>query len=107
MSVAFVDGRAVVASAGTAERISSTSAAATSITITAETDNTGIMVVGNSTVVATLASRRGAPLAAGDSITITPKGLEAIDIKNIWIDATVTGDGVTFLYQTETFGNQV
>lgn len=86
------DNRKVVASAGTAEALAA-STACKSVVITAETDNTGTISVGGSTVVAALGTRRGTPLGAGESV--------AIDIDNlskVFIDATVTGDGVTYTY---------
>ncbi len=92
---AITDGRKVVAAAGTAERLVARGAAGSSpisaVIITAETDNTGIIAVGASTVVATVLTRRGIPLAPGESVTISCK-----DLADIYIDATVTGDGVTF-----------
>lgn len=90
-----VDGRKVVAAAGTAEALSSTTVVVTWIIVTAETNNTGVMTVGASTVVASLTTRRGIPLLAGESML-----LEAVDIASIYLDATVTGDGVTYLYVT-------
>jgi hypothetical protein len=86
------DGRKVVATAGTKEALAS-STACKEVIITAETDNTGIVAVGAaSTVVADLATRRGVPLAAGDSIV-----LQIDNLADIGLDATVSGDGVTFM----------
>jgi len=75
--------------------LSSTSLETDYIIITAETDNTGVMAVGASTVVATVLTRRGTPLLAGESVTIT-----GMDLADIYIDATVSGDGVTYTYAT-------
>jgi len=86
------DGRQTVSTAGSAVAL----AGATTIkevTITAEEDNTGTIVVGGSTVVAALGTRRGAPIEAGDSIT-----LKVDDLAEVYIDTTVNGDGVTYLY---------
>ena len=69
------------------------STACKQVAITAETDNTGLIVVGGSTVVASLATRQGVPLNPGDSIT-----LDIDNLADINIDSTVNGDGVTFLY---------
>lgn len=85
----MVDGRQVVTTAGTAVRL--TSAAVNAIAITAETDNTGTIVVGGSTVVAALATRRGTPLSAGQTYAV-----DTDDIADIYIDSTVNGDGVTY-----------
>lgn len=91
----LTDGRKVVASAGTAVALAA-STAAKAVEIIAETDNTGYIVVGASTVVAALATRRGKPLAAGESTGPIP----CDNLAYHFIDATVTGDGVTFLYWT-------
>ena len=85
-------GRKVVAASATAERLA-TATKCTSVTLTAETDNTGIVAVGSSAVVAALATRTGIPLSAGDSVTIP-----VVDLSDIWLDTTVSGDGVTFVY---------
>lgn len=86
------DGRKVVTTAGTRVTLAS-STACKQVAITAETDNTGIVVVGGSTVVAALATRQGVPLYAGDSIT-----LDLDNLADIYIDSTVNGDGVTYVY---------
>lgn len=86
------DGRKVVAAAGTAEALATTTAIK-SVVVTAETDNTGIIAVGGSGVVAALATRRGTPLSAGESIA-----LDIDDLADVFIDSTVNGDGVTYTY---------
>jgi len=86
------DGRKVVATAGTKEALA-TSTACKEVVITAETDNTGIVTVGAAaTVVAALATRRGIPLSAGDSIV-----LQTDNLADIGLDVTVSGDGVTYV----------
>lgn len=87
----IVDGRKTVTNAGTAEAITSSKILAHTAEITAETDNTGIIVVGASTAVASLSTRRGTPLAAGDTLT-----LYDTDLSTVYIDSTVSTDGVTF-----------
>ena|SRR3990167_7352033 len=86
------DGRQTVTTAGTAVRLASQTLCVC-VNIVAETDNTGIICVGGSTVVAALATRRGTPLAAGNSVSI-----EVRDLAAIWIDSTVDTDGVTFTF---------
>ena len=86
------DGRQTVAAAGTAEALAASTTAKV-VFITAETDNTGVIAVGGSTVVAALATRRGTPLLAGDSGV-----LEIDDLADVYIDATVSGEGVTYTY---------
>lgn len=87
-----VPGRKTVTSAGTAEALSSTNTSVREIIITAETDNTGIIAVGDSSVVASLSTRTGLPLSAGDTAV-----LDVGNLGSTYIDATVSGDGVTYL----------
>ena len=98
----IADGRQVVTTAGTRVQLSATNNTKVGgIIITAETDNTGAVVVGASTVVAAVATRRGTPLAAGKSMTINGSwaGDEGrVDLSDIYIDAEQDGDGVTFMY---------
>jgi len=89
-------GRKVVAAAGTAEALVSSSRKITEVIITAETDNTGLIAVGDSAVIAALATRTGTPLNAGESIV-----LREDDLSNIFIDSTVNGDGVTYQWAFE------
>lgn len=89
---ALGDGRKVVAAAGTAEALAS-STSCKAVLITAETDNTGIIAVGGSNVVAAQATRRGTPLQAGESAM-----LPVSDLALVYLDTTVNGDGVTFSY---------
>ena len=63
------------------------------IVIQAQTDNTGVVAVGASGVDATVATGTGASLAAGEKITLPCENLT-----DIYIDATVSGDGVRFTY---------
>ena len=86
------DNRKVVTTAGTAVALASTTAIKR-VYIQAETDNTGVIVVGASTVVASLSTRRGIALNAGDVLT-----LDIDDLADVYIDSTVNGDGVTFTY---------
>lgn len=87
------DGRQTVTTAGTRVQLSSTSTASKRIDITAETDNTGFIVVGGANVVATLATRRGIPLAAGESYTFY-----ITNLNKVYLDSTVSTDGVTYVY---------
>lgn len=86
-----IDGRQVVTTAGTRVQLSTTQTSVLEVTITAETDNTGYIVVGGATVVASLSTRRGTPLSAGDSYTVAVN-----DLSDVYIDSTVNGDGVTY-----------
>jgi hypothetical protein len=84
-------GRQTVATAGTAVSLAS-SATIGSIIIVAEFDNTGVMCVGDSGVIADEATRIGIPLNPADATIIVID-----DISKIWLDTTVNGDGVTYL----------
>lgn len=84
----------VVAAAGTDEALAA-SKNAKWVVIQAQTDNTGVIAVGASGVDATVATGTGVALAAGESLS-----LPANDLKNIFIDATVSGDGVRYTYGT-------
>lgn len=86
------DGRKVVATAGTRVTLAA-STTCKHVTVTAETNNTDIVVVGGITVVAALATRQGTPLYPGDSYDF--------DIDNLadaYIDALVSTEGVTYTY---------
>ena len=86
------DGRTVVTTAGTRVALAS-STACKEVVITAETDNTGIVVVGAAaTVVAALATRRGIPLNAGDSVV-----MQTDNLADLGLDSTVSTDGVTYV----------
>jgi len=89
------DGRKVVAAAGTAEALASSSTIVDYIIITAETNNTGVMAVGDSGVDETVATRTGIPLLAGESATLV-----GVDLADVYLDAGVSGDGVTYFYVT-------
>lgn len=85
-------GRKVVTTAGTAVALAAVTRCK-SVAITAETDNTGVITVGDSSVVGALATRKGTPLAAGQSVAF-----DINDLSLVFIDTTVNGDGVTFTY---------
>lgn len=87
-------GRKVVTTAGTAVPLISTVASTNWVIVQAETDNTGKIAVGDSGVLAALTSQtRGVVLSAGESVT-----LPLSDLRQVYIDSTVNGDGVTYLY---------
>ena len=93
MTQTISEGRTVVTTAGTAVVLSSTNIENLQwVVIVAETDNTGVITVGGSAVVGALATRKGTPLAAGDSITLPVNNLS-----DVYLDTTVNGDGVTYL----------
>lgn len=88
------DGRTTVATAGTPVQLSGTSTNCRRVTIQAERNNTGYIAVGlSNNIDAAVGSERGAQLAAGDAIDVYMSNLN-----KIWIDSTVNGDGVTYIY---------
>lgn len=84
-----------VAAAGTDEALVSVITWAKWVTIQAQTDNTGIIAVGAAGVDATVATGTGIALTAGAMTTIPCE-----DLYDIYVDATVSGDGVRFVYGT-------
>ena len=90
--------RKVVAVIGTAERLSDTQLLCDVVIISAETDNTGLITVGGSATVGALATRKGNAITAASGrpmIFIAPEG-KKINLRDIWLDTTVNGDGVTY-----------
>ena len=83
-------GRQVVIISGTPVQLASSQVIG-GIIIVAELDNTGIICIGDSNVIADAATRRGVPLDAGDAVI-----LNIDDISKIWIDSTINNDGVTY-----------
>lgn len=83
-----------VTTAGTAERLSATSIAATSIIIRALDDNTGTVFIGDSDV----GSGRGDRLTAGQPLSFEAADGGFFDLREIWVDVAVDGEGVSILY---------
>jgi len=94
MAFQIGDNRKVVTTAGTAEALEASFHEVQWVIIQAETDNTGIIAVGASTVVAAQGTQRGMTLFAGES---TPP-LPLVDLNKLYINATVSGDGVNYVY---------
>jgi hypothetical protein len=86
------DSRKTVTTAGTPVQLDA--ADAHTLSIQAETDNTGLIAVGFSNAVrAAEGSQRGRILNAGESVSF------AVDnVSDVWIDSTVSGDGVALLW---------
>lgn len=82
-----------VSSAGIPETIVASSTPAKWAIIQAQTDNTGNIAFGGAGVDATEATGTGVLLAAGASIT-----LPVDDLVDVFIDATVSGEGVRFTF---------
>lgn len=90
----IVDGNKAVTTAGTRVQFSTGNFPCVSVTMTANSANTGIICAGGSTVVATSASRTGIPLSAGDTAII-----EVANLNKLWLDSTVSGEGVSYYYK--------
>lgn len=90
-------GNKTVTTAGTSVALKATSTAAKWIWVHAYSANTGKIAVGGSGVNAsgTVGTGTGGALAAGESIM-----LPVFDLANVYIDATVNGEGVRFTYGT-------
>jgi hypothetical protein len=82
-----------VAVAGTDEALAG-STAAKYVIIMAQSDNTGYIAYGATGVDAAIATGTGASLAPGD----TSPPLKIDNLIDVFIDATVTGDGVRYTY---------
>lgn len=87
------DGAKSVASAGKAVQVIASARGIRNIDVTAATSNTGLIVIGGSTVIAAGASRRGTPLGPGDTWS-----QDIQDATAVWIDAEISGNGVVFSY---------
>lgn len=83
-----------VTTAGT-DVVLASSTAAKWVVIQAQTDNTGNIAVGATGVDATEATGTGIILEAGDTIT-----LPVDNLADVFIDASVSGEGVRFTYGT-------
>jgi len=92
-----------VSAAGTQEQLTTSDLKVPTVLITAERSNTGYVYVGDNQVSSTA---YGADLAAGDSIRISSKEYgwadAKISLKDIWIDVSVSGDGVSVMYLERT-----
>lgn len=85
------DGRLTVTTAGTAEQFPTRDCLR--VDITALDTNTGVVVIGGSTVIAASGTRRGTPLVAGQPYSIVVDNLD-----RLYMDSTVSGEGVTYTY---------
>lgn len=91
----FGNGRKTVTSAGTPEALSSTSKAIRKLIVSALTDNTDVIYVGDKTVRAADGSESGVALYASNTIE-----LNIADLKDVFIDVRVGGEGVSYYFET-------
>jgi hypothetical protein len=83
-----------VTTAGTRVALASSRTIANWVTIQAKFANTGSIYVGNDEV----DSSEGIELLAADSTTLPGMGVPAYDLRYIYIDSSVSGEGVKVLY---------
>lgn len=96
----MASGRAVVAAGGTPVPLVAASKGCLSVTITALSGNTGVVVVGGADVVAAIATRKGTALEKGQSAKWSAS-IDAIDdLNQVYVDAVVNGEGVSYAYTT-------
>ena len=83
-------GRQLVFTVGEPVRLSDVSMIVQDVDVTALSTNTGTIYVGDVDVGAAAGSEAGfSPLSAGDALTF-----ENVDLREIWLDATVAENGV-------------
>ncbi len=93
------DGRKTVTTAGTAVALASSSTPCKKVTVQAFFKNTDVIVLGDSTVVAGDATdsggtRRGVVLLPGATVVF-----DINDLTRLFMDAVVSGEGCSFVYQ--------
>jgi hypothetical protein len=89
------DGTVTISVAGTAEQLSTTSKPCRRVCVTAHESNNGTVVVGNSTVVAALAGRRGRALFPTQS-----EWFYVANVNLLYADATQNNDKLHYFFET-------
>lgn len=92
----LVAGRTVVVTAGTPVQLAVGSRFCTEIYVSALAANTAPVVVGGPTVVGAAATRTGAVVPNSGQ---TPLLLVVDDPSKVWLDAQVSGEGVSFTFR--------
>ena len=87
------DGSKNVTTAGTAVALAASSIPCRAVLVHAKPENTGVVVVGASTVVASASTRRGIALLPGEKVL-----LRVTDVSSLYLDSAVSGEGVSFAY---------
>lgn len=91
----IANGRCVVETVGKRQRIVETPddpGTVALVDLEAASDNSGIICIGNSNVVAALTDYNSIELAAGDLLT-----LRNINLYDVWADVRTAGDAITWL----------
>jgi hypothetical protein len=87
------DGIKDVTTAGTRVQLSTSSVACRMVQVQARPENTGVVVVGSSGVVASASTRRGIALVPGASVA-----LRVTDLNKLYLDSAVSAEGVSYVY---------
>jgi len=88
----FITGQKVVAASGTPVRLGSRKLSNVApLIVKAKPGNTGTVTIGNSSATADHDGDGFYSLTAGEGITLTVD-----DLNDVWLDATVNGDGVEY-----------
>lgn len=87
------DGRQTVTTAGT--RVQFSSQSTSRVIVQALAENTDVVVIGGSTVVAAAGTRRGVAIFATQSYVFQISNLNLL-----YIDSVVSGEGVSYYYET-------
>lgn len=82
-----------VTTAGTRVRLTTTQTLVSSVSIKAKKANGGLIYIGGDDV-----SSTKPPLDAGDMLNITSDPRLQFDLREIWLDASVSGEGVDYWY---------
>lgn len=80
-----------VTTAGTPVQLSATSSQAKRLDITADYNNSDMIVIGGSGVVGPVVGRKGVPLAPGNTYTFY-----ITDLSLVWVDAAADGQTATY-----------
>lgn len=97
----ILTGQQEVAAAGTPERLVSTSTAVRWVAISAQPGNTGTVTIGDVLTRATANGELGVALLATSPPLVLNSNDHGIgDLRDLYVDAEVNGEGVSFTYGT-------
>ena len=89
-----LSGTQSVAANGTPERLSATSVHCGTIIVSADGNNTNVIVIGDSSVDATESTRTGLALFPGQTEYLS--GARRLDVKDTWIDVVTNDEGASW-----------
>ena len=90
----ITSGRKAVTVAGTSEQVVAASTPCKEVWLSADTDNTDVVVIGGSDVVAAGGAQKGVVLFAGNP----PVKLYIDNMNKLYVDSIASGDAVIFNY---------